>query len=382
MKHKIYLGIETSCDDTSIAIIKKDIEDSFATPEILAFNSFSQETMLRKWGGVVPEIAARNHLEKLVPLIDATFKDANLSVKDIDTIGVTTNPGLLGPLLTGLNAAKSIALFNKSEIVPVNHLFAHIEAIHLTEPTKYPFIGLLVSGGHSIYFLVRSETVFEMLGSTIDDAAGEAFDKGAKLMGLGYPGGKMIDDFAKLGDHTKFEFPIGLKSSKDSNLSYSGVKTSLRQFLEKNPEFYCDENEISNGKMPGQDTYDLCASYQHAIISALLLKMRYAVQKAKELTGKDLPIVVGGGVACNSYLRTKLKEKFPIVKFVSPKYCTDNGAMIANYASRTAESAIKFPDCLYIDARGRFISKGDKLQMMKDAKKAKKNQNNKKKKDS
>ncbi len=353
MKSKIVLGIETSCDDTSMAIIK---EQENSKPEILSFESFSQETLLREWGGVVPEIASRNHLEKIGPLLKSVLEKADVELNEIDVIGVTTFPGLLGPLLTGLNAAKTISLIHKKSIVPVNHLFAHLEAIHLTEEVTYPYLGLLVSGGHSLYTIIHSATDMEIIGSTIDDAAGEAYDKGGKLLGLGYPAGRIIDDIAKEGNETSIEFPIGLKGSKDASLSFSGLKTSLRHFLEKNEKY-----QISDPNNLNQDHKDLIASYQYAIVKALSLKLRYALQIAKEKTGQDLNIVLGGGVACNSRLRLELSEKYGKqnrkLHFVAPKYCTDNGAMIANYALRINEQAITHPECLKLDARNRFINK-------------------------
>ena len=342
----IVLGIETSCDDTSIGILKRENDIN----EILSHVSFTQEEILKKWGGVVPEIAARHHLEKLTPLLEEALDKANISLAEIDYIGVTTHPGLLGPLLTGLNCAKSISLLIEKPIIAVNHLFAHLEAIHLTEHITYPYLGLLVSGGHSLFLLVNSATEFKVLGSTIDDAAGEAFDKGGKLLGLGYPAGRIIDDMAKDGDENKYSFPIGLKGSGDARLSYSGLKTSLRVFLEENPQITEDEKELKN----------ICASYQKAIIDALVLKLKYALRSAIEVTElKLLPIVVGGGVACNSYLRKIIQKKYQNTFFVAPKYCTDNGAMIANYASLITKEAKRFPDCLLTDARGRFIDKKD-----------------------
>jgi len=342
----VVIGIETSCDDTSIALLKKESE----TTEILSHVSFTQEELLKKWGGVVPEIAARNHMDKLAPLITETLNQASMKLFDIDYIGVTTSPGLLGPLLTGLNSAKSISLLTEKPIIAVNHLFAHLEAIHLTEKLNYPYLGLLVSGGHSLYMLVSSPTDFKVLGSTIDDAAGEAFDKGGKILGLGYPAGRIIDEMAQGADANKYEFPIGLKSSADARLSFSGLKTSLRVFVEKNPELIKNQTELKN----------ICASYQNAITKALMLKLKYAMKSARELTGnKNLPIVLGGGVACNSHLRASLKNKFKNSYFVAPKYCTDNGAMIANYASRITNEAKPFPLCLDTDARGRFIDKKD-----------------------
>lgn len=346
MKEKIILGIETSCDDTSFALLKGNPDDLSEKPTLLAHQSFSQELMLQKWGGVVPEIAARNHLEKITPLLDSCFKTAGVKITDVSLIAVTTHPGLLGPLLTGINCAKTLALLHNLPIASVNHLYAHLEAIHLTESVPYPYLGLLVSGGHSLYLKVTSPTSFEILGNTIDDAAGEAFDKGGKLLGLGYPAGKIIDDLAVNGDPKKYTFPISMLDSGDATLSFSGVKTSLRNFIEANPE--------GSFKME-----DVCASYQYAIVEALSRKLK----KAQDIAGAhDLPIVVGGGVACNSSLRTTLKNNYKNVHVVAPRFCTDNGAMIANYALRTYHDAISFPECLGLDARGQFVSKKDKLE--------------------
>lgn len=342
----IVLGIETSCDDTSIGVLKRENDIN----EILSHVSFTQEEILKKWGGVVPEIAARHHLEKLTPLLTEALNASEISLNEVDYIGVTTHPGLLGPLLTGLNCAKSISLLTEKPIIAVNHLFAHLEAIHLTEHITYPYLGVLVSGGHSLFLLVNSAKDFKVLGSTIDDAAGEAFDKGGKLLGLGYPAGRIIDELSQKGDENRYTFPIGLKGSGDARLSYSGLKTSLRVFLEENPKILEDENEL----------HHVCASYQKAIVDALTLKLKYALRKATEITElKHLPIVTGGGVACNSFLRKMIKKKFQNTYFVAPKYCTDNGAMIANYASLITDTAKRFPDCLLTDARGRFIDKKD-----------------------
>ncbi len=358
MSEKIILGIETSCDDTSIALIKADPEKALLPqserPNLLVLNSFSQEMLLEKWGGVVPEIAARNHMEKIVPLLKETLKKAELQLQDIDCIAVTTHPGLMGPLLTGITAAKTLSLILEKPIVSVNHLYAHLEAIHLDHSISYPYLGLLVSGGHSLYLKVDGPTQFEILGNTIDDAAGEAFDKGGKLMGLGYPAGRIIDDRAKNGNPKAFEFPIGLTDSKDANLSYSGVKTSLRLFLETHPK---DSFNLD----------DVIASYQEAIVDALIKKMQFAAIRFSEHTGiKNPTIVVGGGVAANSRLRLKLQNKYhDQVKFVRPIYCTDNGAMIANYALRTLNEAVPFPECLNLDPKNQFVSKDEKFQRAK-----------------
>lgn len=344
----IVLGIETSCDDTSVALVHGAPD---ARAEVIGLRYFGQEEILRKWGGVVPEIAARNHLIKLAPLLEDLFQSTNLNPKDVDLIGMTTHPGLLGPLLTGLNAAKSLSLLHQIPILPVNHLYAHLEAIFLDREVSYPYLGLLVSGGHSLFMLVTSARDFEVLGTTIDDAAGEAFDKGGKLMGLGYPAGKIIDELAKKGNKNFHTFPIGLRQSGDANLSFSGLKTSLRSWIEAHPEVDLSPD--------GPAIADLCASYQEAIIMALDLKLRHAYKMAREKSGvKNLPLVLGGGVACNSGLREHLQKKYPEVYMVAPKYCTDNGAMIANYALRTHEDKVEYPKCLALDAKGRFIDKG------------------------
>lgn len=353
MNKKIVLGIETSCDDTSICIL----DGSQTSPSILAHVSFTQEEILKKWGGIVPEIAARNHLQKITPLLDEAFTKANLNINDIDLIGVTTTPGLLGPLLTGLNAAKTIALMAKKPILPVNHLYAHLEAIHLTDSVTYPYLGLLVSGGHSVFFWVENKDKFEVIASTIDDAAGEAFDKGGKLLGLGYPAGKIIDQISNFGDKEAHEFPIGLLSSKDARMSFSGLKTALRIKIEKEPE-YAIPHQFEEKEENFQAFYDICASYQEAIIKALVFKTKYArsiIQEKYQINNYSL--VIGGGVACNSRLRESFQEKYQNVYFVKPQFCTDNGAMIANFALRNFQKAIPYPDCLELDSRGRFIDK-------------------------
>ena len=356
---KYILGIETSCDDTSVCILK----DQNGLAEILSHKSFGQEVILSEWGGVVPEIAARNHLQKLVPLLKFCFEESKLKPNDIDSIGVTTKPGLLGPLLTGLNGAKTLSLLHKTPIVPVNHLYAHLEAIHLTESVSYPYLGLLLSGGHSIFFWVSNRQSFKVLGSTIDDAAGEAFDKGGKLLGLGYPAGKIIDTLSQWGDPSSHEFPIGLRSSADCRFSFSGPKTALRLFLQQNPHIASlRPSQFETREENSKAFYDVCAAYQDAIVRAILLKTRYAIKQVKELGTSEFPIVVGGGVACNSAIRSNLAQKYTHshpVHFVQPQFCTDNGAMIANFARLNPTLQIEYPKSLELDARGRFIDKKD-----------------------
>ena len=309
----ITLGIETSCDDTSVCLLKTDNEKG-NLPEVLAHQSFSQETILQEWGGVVPEIAARNHLAKITPLLKQVFNQAGMKASEVDQIGVTTHPGLLGPLLTGVNAAKSLSLINKTPINPVNHLFAHLEAIQLSEAVSYPYLGLLFSGGHSLFCLVSSSTEFKVIASTKDDAAGEAFDKGARVIGLGYPGGPAIEKCAIKGNPDSIEFPRPLAKSNKIEFSFSGLKTSLLYFMDS---------------FEGSRKYsisDVAASYQNAIIDCLVSKLQLAAKK----TGINI-ITIAGGVAKNSVLRNQLKEVFPQNNIIFPdlNYCTDNAAMIS-----------------------------------------------------
>ena len=317
------------------------------------FEKFSHAEFLSAWGGVVPEIAARNHLDKLVVLLKKSFENSPTATLPVDAIAVTTHPGLLGPLITGLNVAKTLALIHQLPLISINHLYAHLEAIHLDQEVSYPYVGLLVSGGHSLFFLVHSPQKFQVLGRTLDDAAGEAFDKGGRLLGLPYPSGQMIDDLAQGGDEKRYPFPIALKDKDDCNLSFSGVKTSFRQFLIKHPFF----RESVLRKEYSQEVKDLLASYQGAIVGALALKLHRALA---QVGGHDLPIVVGGGVACNRRLRELLKKEFsqhPLY-FVSPSFCTDNGAMIACLGLRTWKDRTPFPQCLTLDVRSKFISRG------------------------
>lgn len=296
----------------------------------------------------MPELAARSHVKALPPLLDIAFKESNLRPEDITEVAVTTHPGLVGSLLTGINLAKTFALVKSLPIVPVNHLYAHLEAIHLTEKVSYPYLGLIVSGGHTAFWWVKGPNDMEVLGTTLDDAAGEAFDKGGKMMGVGYPAGKIIDDLAKSGDAKKFQFPISYLRDRPGKMSYSGLKTALRVRLEKmTPE------EIK------EEIPHLCASYQEAIVQTLRIKAIEIIEKILNQNPKHFttPIVIGGGVACNSRLRTIMKEQFKNVHIVHPRFCTDNAGMVANWASRVPELAISFPECLELDARSKFVEK-------------------------
>jgi N6-L-threonylcarbamoyladenine synthase len=227
-------------------------------------------------------------------------------------------------------------------------LYAHLEAIHLTEKVSYPYLGLLVSGGHTAFWWVKGPNDMEVLGTTLDDAAGEAFDKGGKLMGVGYPAGKIIDELAVNGDRTKFQFPISHMKDRPGKMSYSGIKTSLRVKLQKmTPEEI--KAEIPN----------LCAGYQEAIVQTLRIKAVEIIEQILNQKAKtfETPIVIGGGVACNSRLKTIMKESFKNVHVVKPMFCTDNAGMVANWAARVPELKINFPECLNLDGRSRFVEK-------------------------
>lgn len=324
------------------------MEVTQAGSHILSLNSYNQDFLLSKWGGVVPELAARSHVKAIPPLLEVSFKEANIKAEEVSEVAVTTHPGLVGSLLTGINLAKTFALIHEIPIVPVNHLFAHLEAIHLTESVSYPYLGVLVSGGHTVFFWVTGPNKMDVLGNTLDDAAGEAFDKGGKVLGVGYPAGKMIDDLSQTGDPKRFSFPISYLRDRPGKMSFSGLKTALRVKLEK-----MTKEEIQN-ELP-----HLCASYQEAIVQSIRIKAEEIIEKILHLKVKtfDTPIVLGGGVACNSRLKEVMNKTFKNVHVVKPLYCTDNAAMVANWASRVPELSIGFPECLSLDAQSRYVEK-------------------------
>jgi N6-L-threonylcarbamoyladenine synthase len=304
----IVLGIESSCDETAAAVVENGKMRSNVIASQVKFHS--------PYGGVVPEIASRKHIEAIVPVIKQALSDAGLEMKDIQGIAVTRGPGLVGSLLIGLSTAKALAYALDIPLVGVNHLEGHIAAIFLDERAPvFPFAALIVSGGHTNIYRVNSYQDFYLLGQTRDDAAGEAFDKGAKLLNLGYPGGVVIDKMAKNGNPRAVAFPRAMKDSKD--FSFSGLKTSLLTMLKKRG---CD---FSVDELP-----DIVASYQEAIVDVLVDKTMRAAQE-----NNLNQIVVCGGVAANSRLRHKFAEaasRKKIELFIPPVIlCTDNAAMIA-----------------------------------------------------
>ncbi len=311
----IILGIESSCDDTSAAVLR----DEYLLSSVIA-----SQKVHEKWGGVVPELASRAHLMNIVPVIDQALQQAGVTMEDVDAIAFTRGPGLLGSLLVGTSFAKGLSIASGKPLVEVNHLQGHILSCLVRQEGKenrspeFPFLTLLVSGGHTQIVKVNGYFEFEILGQTIDDAVGEAFDKCSKMMGLGYPGGPVVDRLAKEGDPERFKF--NLPHIQGLDYSFSGIKTSLLYFLRdrlaENPDFI------------EQNKADICASFQKALIDILLKKLLLAVKQ----TGIK-QVAIGGGVSANSGLRDRIAEegsKRGWTTFIPEfKFTTDNAAMIA-----------------------------------------------------
>ena len=304
------LGIETSCDDTGLALLE-------GSRNVLAEVLSSQTEIHAPYGGVVPEVASRMHEEKFLPLLIKLLESAQIKdpSKEIDLIAITVGPGLMGSLLVGVMSAKGLAQAWGVPIVGVNHLEGHIFAnVMAHESLCPPFLSLVVSGGHTEIYLVRDYGDYELLGKTRDDAAGECYDKVAKILGLSYPGGPVIDKLAEKGDPLAFKFPVPLSSSDEVEFSFSGLKTAVLWTIKK--------LKAEGKSFPIED---LCASFQKAVVTSLLGKVRLAVKK----TGIK-KVAISGGVSANSGLRAALKEDGDIEAFIPPiRMCTDNGAMIA-----------------------------------------------------
>ncbi len=318
----LILGLETSCDETAAAVVTE-------AGEIKANVVSSQAHLHAKFGGVVPEVASRHHLELIMPVVREALDEARATLENVDRVAVTRGPGLIGALLVGLSAAKALAWARKLPLVPVDHLQGHVASLYLgPKPLDLPFLCLLASGGHTLLLDVLERGSFTVLGTTLDDAAGEAFDKGARLLGLGYPGGAEIDRLARVGDPEAFAFPVARVPGLD--FSFSGVKTAL---LYETRSLDVEERKA-----------DLAASYQRAIARALVERAREAAEK----TGRDR-IAVVGGVAANSELRAALPEAVA----PPPELCTDNGAMIASAARYSV--AVPYPRYLGLDAYAQAI---------------------------
>lgn len=311
------LAIESSCDDTSVAVIQ-DLK--------VLSNIISSQDIHKKYGGVVPELASRAHINNISYVTEKSLEVANIGINDIDALAVTSNPGLMGSLIVGSSFAKGMSIKYNLPLIPINHIEGHIFSGCLEDSSlEFPFISLVVSGGHTTLFLVKSYNDYEAIGMTKDDAAGEAFDKIAKLMGLGYPGGPIIDKLSKEGNPKKYDFPRSMIHSDNFDFSFSGLKTSVRYFIQKNIEFPIDEIIKK----------DIAASVQAAIIEVLVSK---TIKASKKYSVKN--IVIGGGVSANSLLRSSLLElEKEAYKIVLPKmeYCIDNAAMIGFIAAKKLE---------------------------------------------
>lgn len=316
----LILGIETSCDETSAAVVKDG-------REIVSSIILSQDALHRQFGGVVPEIACRAHLESIIGIVNNALSDAKVQLAEIDAIAVVNTPGLIGALLIGVTAAKTLCMVLDVPLLAINHLHAHIYANNLEhENIPYPTISLVVSGGHTTLFLSESETKHTPLGWTIDDAAGEAFDKVSKILGLGYPGGPIIDKLARCGNRRAVTFPRAYLEKDSLDFSFSGLKTAVLYY------YRGQDVRASGSKTPSdQEIADVAASFQEAVVDVLIDKTVLA-SRMYNVSG----IALGGGVAANSRLRQRLQEVSKEIGIPvycpSPRLCTDNAAMVAGLA--------------------------------------------------
>ena len=317
-KKLTFLGIETSCDETAAAVIR---ENDNGTADILSNVVSSQIDEHKKFGGVVPELAARAHLENIEFIIDSALSESKVSIQQIDGVAATAGPGLIVCLTVGLNIGKSIATFAQKPFIGVNHLEGHALSPGLVEKINFPYLLLLISGGHTQYLIVKDINEYEQLGTTIDDALGEAFDKTSKMLDLGYPGGPCVEKFAKLGDKEFFKLPEPIINRAGCNLSFAGLKTAVLR-----------ESKKINGEVKLK--YNLAASFQNTINKILFKKTKVAVEMFRKKTEKEnFQLIVAGGVAANQSIRAKLSELSNEMKFktIYPdlKFCGDNAAMIA-----------------------------------------------------
>ncbi|MBN1320991.1 MAG: tRNA (adenosine(37)-N6)-threonylcarbamoyltransferase complex transferase subunit TsaD [Thermoleophilia bacterium] len=328
--HGPLLAIESSCDDSAAAVLS-------STGEVLASVAHSQDAIHERYGGVVPEVASRAHVERMTAVVREALRQAGCRSGDLGGVAVTVGPGLIGALLVGVQTAKAIAWCRQLPFFPVNHIHGHLAAAWLTDPeAPLPMVSLVASGGHTMLIRVDDRNSFQLLGQTLDDAAGEAFDKGARLLGLGYPGGRELDELAERGDPDAFSFPIGLKRSVKPDFSFSGVKTALYYLLR---DMTPDERALKAA--------DIAASYRKAIVDALVGKAIGAAERERVST-----LAVAGGVAANSLLRRRLVQAGTAagLRVVIPdlKYCTDNAAMIG--AAALGGPRLEYPSYLSVDA--------------------------------
>jgi N6-L-threonylcarbamoyladenine synthase len=330
-KYPVILAIETSCDDTCAAVVEPDGRRALS-------NVVHTQTEHDRYGGVVPEVASRAHLERLDGVIERSLADAGTDLADVERVAVTVRPGLIGALLIGLATAKGIAYAGRLPLVPVNHLEGHVAAAYLAEPDlEPPFVALIASGGHTALYYVEQGHDMHLLGETLDDAAGEALDKGARMLGLGFPGGPALQSAARGADRERYDFPVALREKNNLDFSFSGLKTSLLYRLKALGE------ERVREELP-----HLAASYEAAVVEALARKLL----RAADL--REAPIlVVAGGVAANALLRRTLEEECAKsgIRLVipPPELCTDNAAMIGAAVPHTP--AVAYPNYLSLNAR-------------------------------
>lgn len=314
------LGIETSCDETAVAIVRDG--------RLLAQQLASQADVHAVFGGVVPEIASREHLRLIYPLAEALFSETGIAATDLDTVAVARGPGLLGSLLVGLGFAKGLSLATGATLVGVDHCLAHLLAAGLEETLEFPCVGLLVSGGHTQLYLLRSPVDFELLGRTLDDAAGEAFDKVAKLVNLPYPGGRFIDQLAASAEPESNMFPRPYVDNQNLDFSFSGLKTAVSTKVASNPSLRLER--MREGGVPeGSDLAVMLASFSLAVAETLRIKLQRALDRAPGVRS----IVVAGGVAANTMVRQIMRATAEAnglkLLMPSPDLCTDNAAMVA-----------------------------------------------------
>lgn len=307
------LGIETSCDETGVAIYDSE-------KGLLADALYSQVKMHAEYGGVVPELASRDHVRKLLPLVQETLDKAQLTKADIDAVAYTAGPGLVGALMVGASCGRAMAFTWGVPAIGVHHMEGHLLAPMLEEqPPEFPFVALLVSGGHTQLVRVDGIGQYELLGESLDDAAGEAFDKAAKMLGLDYPGGPLIAKYAEQGDRTRFKFPRPMTDRPGVDMSFSGLKTFTLNTANKHKV---------DGVVSEQDKADIAAAFEEAVVDTLAIKCR----RALEMTGMK-QLIIAGGVSANRRLREKLEEMVQKRRarlfYARPEFCTDNGAMIA-----------------------------------------------------
>ncbi|PZF78174.1 tRNA (adenosine(37)-N6)-threonylcarbamoyltransferase complex transferase subunit TsaD [Aestuariivirga litoralis] len=316
----LILGIETSCDETAAAVIARD---GAGRGDILSNVVLSQLREHAPYGGVVPEIAARAHVTHLDRLVAQAMRESGLDYKDLDAVAATAGPGLLGGVIVGLTMAKAIAFAHGRPLMAVNHLEGHALTARLLHPVEFPYLLLLISGGHTQFQMVEGVGKYHRLGTTIDDALGEAFDKVAKLLGLGYPGGPQVEALARRGDASRFAFPRPLKGRKDCNFSFSGLKTAVRETVQ-------DLMTLSD-----QDVADVCASFEAAVAETMADRLKMAVHlfRAAHPQVRAPALIVAGGVAANQKLKAVFEAaaaQHGLQLIVPPaKLCTDNAAMIA-----------------------------------------------------